>query len=146
MCHISYVTCHIYFFFLKLAELIRGGSFINRAYLEYEKYKNKCNTLTWYWCLLNSHWHLAQTLPLLTHQYINISIFLITYNPLVEYIKRFKETQGYKIKETAVITTPFADDFNLTSSNNKLNQKFIFALTSVFLSNLYYRKIHQINA
>ena len=36
--------------------------------------------------------------------------------------------QGYKIKKTAGITTPFADDFNLFSSNNKLHQKLISAV------------------
>ena len=56
------------------------------------------------------------------------TIFLITFKPLIEYIKRLKETQGYKIKETAVITTPFADDFNLISSNHKRHQKLISAV------------------
>ena len=44
-------------------------------------------------------------------------IFLISFNPLVEYIKKSKETQGYKIEDTHIITTPFADDFNLISRN-----------------------------
>ena len=56
------------------------------------------------------------------------TIFLITLNPLIEYIKRFKERQGYTIKETTVITTPFADDFNLISNNHKLHQKLITAV------------------
>ena len=53
------------------------------------------------------------------------TIFLIVFNPLIEYIKSYKETQGYKIKETRVITTPFADDFNLISNNKSLHQKLI---------------------
>ena len=53
------------------------------------------------------------------------TIFLITFNPLIEYIKTFKERQGYKINETSVITTPFADDFNLISNNQKKHQKLI---------------------
>ena len=53
------------------------------------------------------------------------TIFLITFNPLIEYIKTFKERQGYKINETSVITTPFADDFNLISNNKKKHQKLI---------------------
>ena len=53
------------------------------------------------------------------------TVFLIAFNPLIEYIKKFKEKQGYTIKETKVITTPFADDFNLVSINKKLHQKLI---------------------
>ena len=48
-------------------------------------------------------------------------IFLIFFNPLIEYIKTFKETHGYNIKtntqETKIITTPFDDDFNLVPNN-----------------------------
>ena len=53
------------------------------------------------------------------------TIFLITFNPLIEYIKKFKNKQGYTIKETKVITTPFADDFNLVSNNKTLHQQLI---------------------
>ena len=53
------------------------------------------------------------------------TIFLITFNPLIEFIKRFKVKQGYKIRETHVITTPFADDFNLISNNQKHHQQLI---------------------
>jgi hypothetical protein len=52
-------------------------------------------------------------------------IFLISFNPLIEYIKKFKETQGYTIGTTNIITTPFADDFNLVSNNKIQHQKLI---------------------
>ena len=70
-------------------------------------------------------------------------IFLISLNPLIEYIKQFKSKQGYEIEEkdglettdnaeesdkkktTNIITTPFADDFNLISKNKKLHQKLL---------------------
>ena len=60
-------------------------------------------------------------------------IFLIAFNPLIEHIKKYKELQGYKIKfetedgtvETNIITTPFADDFNLISKDKKLHQNLI---------------------
>ena len=52
-------------------------------------------------------------------------IFLICFNPLIEYIKNFKESQGYKVEETHVITTPFADDFNLISKNKIKHQELI---------------------
>ena len=58
------------------------------------------------------------------------TIFLIIFNPLIEYIKSMKEQQGYTIKtedteNTNIITTPFADDFNLISRNKKLHQKLL---------------------
>ena len=52
-------------------------------------------------------------------------IFLICFNPLIEYIKKFKESQGYKVEETKVITTPFSDDFNLISKNKHQHQELI---------------------
>ena len=56
-------------------------------------------------------------------------IFLIGFNPLIEYIKQFKQTQGYTINETHVVTKPFADDFNIISHNKNLPQQII---TDVF--------------
>ena len=38
----------------------------------------------------------------------------------MEYIKQFKEAQGYKIGENYIIHTPFANDYNLISK--KLNE------------------------
>ena len=56
-------------------------------------------------------------------------IFLIIFNPLLEYIKSLKEKQGYEIttKTSAkhVNTTPFADDFNIISRNSKHHQKLV---------------------
>ena len=74
------------------------------------------------------------------------TIFLVTFNPLIEYIKKFKVKQGYKIEETHentqtndntqtsttkthIITTPFADDFNLISRDKKMHQKLISEIT-----------------
>ena len=58
---------------------------------------------------------------------------------MIEYIKKFKDTQGYiiedkseknseadiKKKKTPVITTPFADDFNVISRNQNQHQKLL---------------------
>ena len=43
-------------------------------------------------------------------------IFLIVFNPIIEYIKKHKENHGYELSRNTkgvmnVITTPFADDF-----------------------------------
>ena len=65
------------------------------------------------------------------------TIFLIVFNPLIEYIKKHKETQGYMIEDqeqntededhqkTSIITTPFADNFNLISRNRKQHQNLL---------------------
>ena len=60
-------------------------------------------------------------------------IFLIAFNPPIEHIKKYKESQGYAImyeteagtEKTKVITTPFADDFNLISNDKTKHQKLI---------------------
>ena len=64
------------------------------------------------------------------------TIFLIVFNPLIEYIKESKDKQGYLITDNiekdaekdkkgkiSVITTPFADDFNIISRNQKQHQQ-----------------------
>jgi hypothetical protein len=57
------------------------------------------------------------------------AIFLIVFNPLLEYIKQQKKNQGYAIttKTSAqfVTTTPFADDFNIISRNSTKHQQLV---------------------
>ena len=60
-------------------------------------------------------------------------IFLISFNPLIQYIKQFEEKYGYElsvtnenkevIKAKNIITTPFCDDFNLLTKNKIQHQK-----------------------
>ena len=56
-------------------------------------------------------------------------IFLIVFNPIVEYIKSQKEKQGYQLTSQTnamyVNTTPFADDFNVISRNIKQHQTLV---------------------
>ena len=52
------------------------------------------------------------------------------FNPIIEHINKFKETQGYVIHETQIITTPFADDFNLISDNKKTHKKLLTDIES----------------
>ena len=58
------------------------------------------------------------------------TIFLIVFNPLIEYIKTHKNTQGYKLGNTPIITTPFADDFNLISNNSVKHKKLVADIES----------------
>ena len=58
------------------------------------------------------------------------AIFLVTFNPIINYIKKQEANQGYEIKLKSkiaknVITTPFADDFNIISKNMKMHQKLV---------------------
>ena len=57
-------------------------------------------------------------------------IFLVVFNPIIQYIKQQKEKSGYEIKtqnnnSKYINTTPFADDFNLISRNKTQHQKLI---------------------
>ena len=56
-------------------------------------------------------------------------IFLIIFNPIIEYFKTKKEKQGYQLstKTSAMFvnTTPFADDFNVISRNMKQHQTLV---------------------
>ena len=57
-------------------------------------------------------------------------IFLIVFNPIVQYIKKQQETHGYPLvtKDKGaqnVITTPFADDFNLITRNKSMHQNLV---------------------
>ena len=57
-------------------------------------------------------------------------IFLIVFNPIIEYIKKHTETHGYEIKTTnlnalSVITTPFADGFNIITRDKALHQELV---------------------
>ena len=57
-------------------------------------------------------------------------IFLVVFNPVVEYLKKHKETHGYQIstKETgvkSVVTTPFAEDFNILTRSKTMQQNLI---------------------
>ena len=51
------------------------------------------------------------------------SIFLMVFQPLIDFIMEFKESHGYKLGDSKVLTTPFADDFNLLSWHLSKHQK-----------------------
>ncbi len=52
------------------------------------------------------------------------TIFITVFNPLLEYLKS-ESKHGYKIDNTSVITTPFADDFNVITCHAKAHQRII---------------------
>ena len=55
--------------------------------------------------------------------------FLIIFNPIIEYIKKQREQQGYELKTSPsakfVVTPPFADDFNIISRNSTKHQQLV---------------------
>ena len=58
------------------------------------------------------------------------AIFLVTFNPIIQHIKKHETTHGYEIKlkdksVKNVVTTPFADNFNIISKNMSLHQKIV---------------------
>ena len=60
---------------------------------------------------------------------VGVICLLMAFYPILEYIKRQREKQGYNIptKATAnhIIRTPFADDFNVISQNSKYHQNLV---------------------
>ena len=47
------------------------------------------------------------------------SIFLMVFQPLIYFIMSFKESHGYQLGNSKVLSTPFADDFDLISNHVK---------------------------
>ena len=57
-------------------------------------------------------------------------IFLACFNPLLEYLTSIKTKYGYDLNGEKIISTPYADDFNLISNNKRSHQKIISQLNS----------------
>ena len=47
----------------------------------------------------------------------------MVFQPLIDFIMEFKESPGYKLGDSKVLTTPFVDDFNLLSWHLSKHQK-----------------------
>ena len=52
-------------------------------------------------------------------------IFLICFNPILERLKEIENQYGYNLEGERVITLPFADDFNLITTDKRRHQKLI---------------------
>ena len=51
------------------------------------------------------------------------TIFIIVFNPLIEYLKT-EEKHGYQLSQSSkVISCPFADDFNVITTNKRTHQR-----------------------
>ena len=55
-------------------------------------------------------------------------VFLIIFNPLIERLMQ-EDSFGYKINDHSYLSTPFADDFNLITSNKMTHQRLINMLS-----------------
>lgn len=51
-------------------------------------------------------------------------IFLCAFNPILEMLK-LEQQRGYKLGKSSIISTPFADDFNLITTNKRTHQRLI---------------------
>ena len=49
-------------------------------------------------------------------------IFNVVFQPLIDFIMKEKESQGYHLGGTKIITKPFADDFELISNHKTKHQ------------------------
>ena len=50
-------------------------------------------------------------------------VFLMCFNPVLEYLESLKTQRGYDFAGERIITTPYADDFNLITGNKRHHQK-----------------------
>ena len=89
----------------------------------YSKLKGKVHTQNWETEVFNFLKGVFQGDP------FSGVIFLIVFNPIIEYIKQQKASQGYELKTKScakyVNTTPFADDFNIISRNSTKHSKLV---------------------
>ncbi len=53
------------------------------------------------------------------------TIFITVFNPLLEYLQTEQKHGYYRNKNTPIISTPFADDFNVITSNARSHQRII---------------------
>ena len=49
-------------------------------------------------------------------------VFLICFNPILEKLKQVESKYGYNLEDERIITLPFADDFNLITTDKKRHQ------------------------
>ena len=47
----------------------------------------------------------------------------VVFKPLIDFIIKEKESQGYHLGEIKIMKKPFADDFELISNNKRKHQK-----------------------
>ena len=52
-------------------------------------------------------------------------IFFMCFNPILEDLKRFQQTDGYSLEGMLFITLPFADDFNLITRDIRKHRKLL---------------------
>ena len=52
-------------------------------------------------------------------------VFLMCFNPIIEYLESIRQQYGYDFAGQRMITTPYADDFNLITGNKRQHQKII---------------------
>ena len=55
-------------------------------------------------------------------------IFLICFNPILDDLKKFEASDGYRLNDASFITLPFADDFNLITRDIRKHKKLMARL------------------
>ena len=58
-------------------------------------------------------------------------IFIICFNPILEELIKFKESDGYDLEGVCFITLPFADDFNLITRDVRKHRKLMKKLSDL---------------
>ena len=126
-------TCHITFFDLKDAFGSISHSLIDHCLERYQipdnvrKYiKELYSNITG--IVAGSSWHSEEFTfqrGVFQGDPLSPTIFITVFNPLLEYLKS-ESKHGYKLNNcTNVISTPFADDFNVITSHSRAHQRIL---------------------
>ena len=57
-------------------------------------------------------------------------MFLLVFNPVLSNLKTMEDRYGYALNDTRFISVPFADDFNLITSNKRTHQRLLNEISS----------------
>ncbi len=60
-------------------------------------------------------------------------IFILCFNPLLDFLKENSKF-GYKFKNTSIISLPYADDFNLITTNKRTHQRLLTKICNLATS------------
>ncbi len=58
-------------------------------------------------------------------------LFILVFNPIVQYLKQFETSHGYCLNDQHIITLPYADDFILVTNNKLKHQKLMNEISRI---------------
>ena len=68
-------------------------------------------------------------------------LFILVFNPIIERLKQYENTYGYKLNGHNYITLPYADDFILVTTDKRRHQKLMNEIADITESMNFQLKI-----